>query len=63
MEDVDQEQILHHESFLLKAAFAQDEHVINFTVPILDPLPPQYFVRVVADRWLHSETVQPISFR
>lgn len=63
VEDVDQEVILHHESFLLKAAFAGDEHVVNFTVPILDPLPPQYFVRVVADRWLHSETVQPISFR
>ncbi len=63
VEDVDQEQTLHHEPFLLKAAFAADEHVVNFTVPILDPLPPQYFVRVVADRWLHSETVQPISFR
>ncbi len=63
VEDGDQEAILHHEAFLLKAAFAQDEHVVNFTVPILDPLPPQYFVRVVADRWLHAETVQPISFR
>ncbi|EWM22383.1 u5 small nuclear ribonucleoprotein helicase [Nannochloropsis gaditana] len=63
VEDADQEQILHYEPFLLKAAFAGDEHVVNFTVPILDPLPPQYFVRVVADRWLHSETVQAISFR
>ncbi|VDM67200.1 unnamed protein product [Strongylus vulgaris] len=32
-------------------------------VPVFDPLPPLYFVRVVSDRWLGSETVLPISFR
>jgi len=32
-------------------------------VPLFDPLPPQYFLRVVSDRWLHGETVVPISFR
>lgn len=63
VEDVDQEKILHYETFLLKAHYATEDHVINFTVPILDPLPPQYFVRVVSDRWLHSEVMQPISFR
>lgn len=63
VEDVDQEKLLHYETFMLKASYASEDHVINFTVPILDPLPPQYFVRVVSDRWLHSEVVQPISFR
>lgn len=28
-----------------------------------EPVPPQYFVRVVSDRWLGAETVLPISFR
>lgn len=52
MEDVDSEVILHHEYFLLKAKYAQDEHLITFFVPVFEPLPPQYFIRVVSDRWL-----------
>jgi pre-mRNA-splicing helicase BRR2 len=63
VEDVDGEAILHHELFVLKARFAEDEHTLTFTVPISDPLPPQYFVRVVSDRWLGAETVLPVSFR
>ena len=26
-------------------------------------MPPQYFVKVVSDRWLHAETSLPISFK
>lgn len=63
VEDVDGERILHHELFILKARFAEDEHTLTFTVPISDPLPPQYFVRAVSDRWLGAETVLPVSFR
>ena len=32
-------------------------------VPIFDPMPPLYFIRIVSDRWLGSETVLPVSFR
>eukprot|EP00794_Sanderia_malayensis_P005235 gene5235-5896_t len=63
VEDVDSETILHHEYFLLKAKYAQDEHTVKFFVPVFEPLPPQYFIRVVSDRWLHSETQLPVSFR
>ncbi|KFV59703.1 U5 small nuclear ribonucleoprotein 200 kDa helicase, partial [Gavia stellata] len=28
-----------------------------------EPLPPQYFIRVVSDRWLSCETQLPVSFR
>ena len=63
VEDVDSEIILHHEMFLLKQKFAEDEHSVSFFVPLMEPLPPQYFVRVVSDRWLHAEAVLPISFR
>lgn len=63
VEDIDQEQILHHEYFLLKQKYAQDEHLVRFFVPILDPLQPQYFIRIVSDRWLGSETCLPISFK
>lgn len=63
VEDVDGEAILHHEYFLLKQKFAQDEHVIKFFVPIFEPLPPQYFIRIVSDKWIGSETQLPVSFR
>lgn len=46
-----------------KAKYAQDEHSVKFYVPIFDPLPPQYFIRVVSDRWIASESQLPISFR
>ena len=34
-----------------------------FTIPIFEPLPPQYWLRVVSDRWLGSETVVAMSFK
>ncbi len=63
VEDVDGETILHNELFMLKGRFLEEEHALTFTVPIYDPMPPQYFVRVVSDRWLGAETVLPVSFR
>ena len=63
VEDVDGEDILHQEYFLLKKRFAEVEHTVSFFVPIYEPVPPQYFVRIVSDRWLSAETVLPISFR
>ncbi|XP_015119554.1 putative U5 small nuclear ribonucleoprotein 200 kDa helicase [Diachasma alloeum] len=63
VEDVDSEVILHHEFFLLKAKYASDEHLIKFFVPVFEPLPPHYFLRIVSDRWIGSETQLPVSFR
>lgn len=63
VEDVDGEHILHYEPFILKSQNAADEHVVNFTVPMLDPMPPQYFIKVISDRWMHSEVLLPVSFR
>ncbi|CAG2065006.1 unnamed protein product, partial [Timema podura] len=63
VEDVDSEVILHHEYFLLKSKFATDEHHVKFFVPVFEPLPPQYFLRIVSDRWIGAETQLPVSFR
>ncbi|KAF7817694.1 DExH-box ATP-dependent RNA helicase DExH12 [Senna tora] len=63
VEDNDGEYILHHEYFMLKKQYVDEDHTLNFTVPIYEPLPPQYFIRVVSDRWLGSQTVLPVSFR
>lgn len=63
VEDVDGETILHSEYFILKRQFASEPHSLGFTVPIYDPMPPQYFIRVVSDRWIGSEISLPVSFR
>ncbi|XP_020102625.1 DExH-box ATP-dependent RNA helicase DExH12-like [Ananas comosus] len=63
VEDNDGEYILHHEYFILKKQYIDEDHTLNFTVPIYEPLPPQYFIRVVSDRWLGSQTVLPVCFR
>ncbi|RPA76659.1 pre-mRNA splicing factor [Ascobolus immersus RN42] len=66
VEDVDGEEILFHEQFILKRQYAiseNNEHLIDFTVPMVDPMPPNYFISVVSDRWMHSETKLAISFR
>jgi pre-mRNA-splicing helicase BRR2 len=63
VEDVNGELILHSEPFILRSQNAMDEHLVNFTVPMLDPMPPQYFIKVISDRWMHSQVVLPVSFR
>ncbi|CAD6222866.1 unnamed protein product [Miscanthus lutarioriparius] len=63
VEDNDGEYILHHEYFMLKKQYADEDHTLNFTVPIYEPLPPQYFIRVVSDKWLGSQTILPVCFR
>ncbi|XP_014500879.1 DExH-box ATP-dependent RNA helicase DExH12 [Vigna radiata var. radiata] len=63
VEDNDGEYILHHEYFMLKKQYIDEDHTLNFTVPIYEPLPPQYFIHVVSDKWLGSQTVLPVSFR
>lgn len=50
VEDSDSEYVLHHEFFLLKKQYMMDkneaDHQVAFTVPIAEPLPPQYFIKV-----------------
>ena len=45
MQDGENEHIYHHEYFLLHKKKHKEMHELNFTIPIFEPLPPQYFVR------------------
>jgi hypothetical protein len=36
---------------------------IVFTIPIFEPLPSQYYIRAISDRWIGSETYCAISFQ
>lgn len=65
-EDCDGEEILFHDTFVLRKAYAQsemNEHIVDFTVPITEPMPPNYFITIISDRWMHSETKLPVSFQ
>lgn len=61
IEDVNSETILHHELVVLKARFCEDPIIITTTVPVMEPVSPQYFIRAVADRWIESQSVFPLS--
>ena len=66
VEDCDGEDILFHDQFLLRRAYAQSEmaeHLVEFTVPITEPMPPNYFITLLSDRWMHSETKLAVSFQ
>ncbi|KAH9005535.1 Sec63-domain-containing protein [Lactarius hatsudake] len=63
VEDVDGEIILFSDSFVLRQRYAEDEHNVTITVPMFEPVPPNYYISVIADRWLHAETRLPISFK
>jgi activating signal cointegrator complex subunit 3 len=63
VEDTDNEQLYHHELFTLERTRASEEHVLHLTIPIYEPLPSQYVVRVISDRWLGSDLVLPLSFK
>lgn len=65
VEDCDGEDILFHDQFLLRKTYAQSEmseHLVEFTVPITEPMPPNYFISLLSDRWLQSETKLAVSF-
>ena len=36
---------------------------MNLTVPMFEPVPPNYYITVISERWLRPETRLPISFK
>ncbi|KAG2051377.1 Sec63-domain-containing protein [Suillus hirtellus] len=63
VEDVNREIVLFNDSFVLRQHYAEDEHNITTMVPMFEPIPPNYYISVVSDQWLHAETRLPISFK
>ena len=61
--DVDNEILLYHEFFTLTKDKYLDERIFDFTVPLLEPLNPHYFVKVISDKWLQCQAQVPISFK
>lgn len=63
VENSETSEIYHYEFFLLTRRKLHDDHELNFTIPLSDPLPSQIYVRAISDRWHGAETVTPVSFQ
>lgn len=63
VENSETSEIYHHEFFILSRKKMADNHELNFTIPLSDPIPAQIYVKVISDRWLGAETVHPVSFQ
>uniref|UniRef100_A0A3Q3RSP6 Activating signal cointegrator 1 complex subunit 3 n=1 Tax=Mastacembelus armatus TaxID=205130 RepID=A0A3Q3RSP6_9TELE len=65
VEDPINDHIYHSEYFLLqkKQVVAREPQHIVFTIPIFEPLPSQYYIKAVSDRWLGVEAVCIINFQ
>ncbi|KAK7480723.1 hypothetical protein BaRGS_00027984, partial [Batillaria attramentaria] len=65
VEDPENNHIYHSEYFMLhkKQALSGEPQTVVFTIPIFEPLPTQYYVRAVSDRWIGSSSTCPISFQ
>ncbi|XP_076136691.1 activating signal cointegrator 1 complex subunit 3 [Alosa pseudoharengus] len=65
VEDPVNDHIYHSEYFLLqkKQVVSGEPQQVVFTIPIFEPMPSQYYIRAVSDRWLGSEAVCVINFQ
>ncbi|CAL9705487.1 unnamed protein product [Knipowitschia caucasica] len=65
VEDPNNDHIYHSEYILLqkKQVVTGEPQNIVFTIPIFEPLPSQYYIKVVSDRWLGAEAICIINFQ
>lgn len=52
---------VHVEELAVTRHQAQLPRTISFFIPLKEPIPPQLYVRIVSDRWLHAEASLPVS--
>ncbi|NXM99225.1 ASCC3 protein, partial [Sylvia borin] len=65
VEDPTNDHIYHSEYFIVqkKQVITKEPQLLVFTIPIFEPLPSQYYIRAVSDRWLGAEAVCIINFQ
>jgi activating signal cointegrator complex subunit 3 len=65
IEDPSHNHIYHHEYFNLQKKYVKNKEpqTIVFTIPIFEPLPSQYIIRVISDKWLGVEFSHSVSFK
>lgn len=63
-QDSDNEHIYHSELLSMSRKTVKEKKIIlSFTIPIFEPLPSQYYIRAISDKWLHAEALHTVSFQ
>lgn len=65
IEDAINNVMYHHEYFIItkRQVVRKERQDLIFTIPITEPLPPQYLIRIVSDRFLGASDTVPVSFQ
>lgn len=65
IEDPESNFIYHSEYFQMtrKQTLLEEPHELVLTIPLKEPLPPQYYIRATSDTWLGSTSSFPLSFK
>lgn len=62
VEDGETNRIFHHEYIVLSKRTFPDPITLDFAIPAFDPLPKQYNIIVISERWVGVEMWHPVSF-
>lgn len=60
VEDSDGEKILYRDEVVIHKTKVNKDHVLEFTVPVLDPIQRNYYVTLMNEKWLQAEYRIPI---
>lgn len=63
VEDSDNDRTYHNEYILFSRRNHPESTALELVIPVFDPLPQQYFIRIVSDSWVGCEALIPVSFR
>mmetsp|Transcript_22044 Transcript_22044/g.47942 ORF Transcript_22044/g.47942 Transcript_22044/m.47942 type:complete len:2140 (-) Transcript_22044:37-6456(-) len=63
IEDNENNRTYHNEYILLSKRTHPETKTLEVIVPVFDPMPQQYFIRIVSDSWVGCEFLIPVSFR
>ncbi len=62
VEDDESERIYYSEKLLLHPKDYRKVHTLTFCIPVFDPMPAQYWIRAISDKWVGCSLAEPIPF-
>jgi hypothetical protein len=63
VEDNENNRTYHNEFILFSRRKHPESTSLELIIPVFEPLPTQYFIRIVSDNWVGCESLIPVSFR
>lgn len=63
VEDSENRRTYHSEYVLFSRRNHPEDKALEVIVPLFDPMPSQYYIRIVSDSWVGCESLIPVSFQ